>query len=113
MARVTVEDCISQIPNRFELVVLAARRSRRLCRGAEPTLPWENDKPTVMALREIAENTLFPEAFSLKEKTLEEEVFGATEAEEAEAEAEAEDEISEGDATTVATEEASSKEEAY
>lgn len=55
MARVTVEDCIEVINNRFEMVLSAARRSRQLLNGAEPGLEWENDKPTVMALREISE----------------------------------------------------------
>jgi len=54
MARVTVEDCLQKIPNRFELVMVATRRARQLATGAEPLVPWENDKPTVVALREIA-----------------------------------------------------------
>ena len=56
MARVTVEDCLGAVENRFELVLLAAKRARQLATGnKEPFLPWDNDKPTVMALREIAE----------------------------------------------------------
>lgn len=55
MARVTVEDCLDHVDNRFDLVLLAAKRARQLVNGVEPMLPWENDKPTVMALREIAE----------------------------------------------------------
>jgi len=58
MARVTVEDCLSQVENRFELVIVSAKRARQLSNGAEPTLAWENDKPTVMALRELAESTI-------------------------------------------------------
>lgn len=58
MARVTVEDCLSQVENRFELVILSAKRARQVASGAEPTLDWENDKPTVMALRELAANTI-------------------------------------------------------
>ena len=55
MARVTVEDCVKQIPNRFELVLEATKRARKLTNGsAQPCLEWENDKPTVLALREIA-----------------------------------------------------------
>jgi len=55
MARVTVEDCLDNLDNRFELVLVAAKRARQLATGGkEPALPWENDKPTVMALREIA-----------------------------------------------------------
>lgn len=57
MARVTVEDClIGEVENRFDLVLVAAKRARQLAKGfAEPMLPWDNDKPTVVALREIAE----------------------------------------------------------
>ncbi|QLH41495.1 MAG: DNA-directed RNA polymerase subunit omega [Coxiellaceae bacterium] len=55
MARITVEDCLKNIENRFELVMVASKRARQLELGAaEPTVPWENDKPTVVALREIA-----------------------------------------------------------
>ncbi|MGC9269281.1 DNA-directed RNA polymerase subunit omega [Acidiphilium sp.] len=55
MARVTVEDCIEQIPNRFELVLLAAQRARNLARGAAITIDRDNDKNPVVALREIAD----------------------------------------------------------
>ncbi len=55
MARITVEDCTDNIPNMFQLVLVAAKRARQLANGAEPMVPWENDKPTVVALREIAE----------------------------------------------------------
>ncbi|CAN8139551.1 DNA-directed RNA polymerase subunit omega [Thiomicrorhabdus sp. 6S2-11] len=58
MARVTVEDCLTQVENRFELVILSAKRARQLAHGAEATLEWDNDKPTVMALRELAEDTI-------------------------------------------------------
>ncbi|MBF0124951.1 MAG: DNA-directed RNA polymerase subunit omega [Magnetococcales bacterium] len=58
MARVTVDDCIDVVPNRFELVVLAARRTRQLSQGEKETVPLERDKPTVVALREIAEKTI-------------------------------------------------------
>jgi DNA-directed RNA polymerase subunit omega len=54
MARITVEDCLQNIDNLFQLVLVAAKRARRLANGAEPTVDWENDKPTVVALREIA-----------------------------------------------------------
>lgn len=55
MARVTVEDCLDHVDNRFELVMLSTKRARQLATGGkEPKLAWENDKPTVMALREIA-----------------------------------------------------------
>lgn len=55
MARVTVEDCLGSVENRFELVLLASKRARQIANGKEPMVPWENDKPTVVALREIAE----------------------------------------------------------
>ncbi len=58
MARITVEDCLSQVDNRFELVLIAARRARELALGKEALVPWENDKPTVVALRELAEGKL-------------------------------------------------------
>ncbi len=54
MARVTVEDCLDHVDNRFDLVLLATKRARQLVNGVQPLLDWENDKPTVMALREIA-----------------------------------------------------------
>lgn len=54
MARVTVEDCLENVENRFQLVLVAARRARQLQTGAEPCVEKENDKPTVLALREIA-----------------------------------------------------------
>ncbi len=56
MARITVEDCLDVVNNRFELVVLASKRARQLAKGAEPTLDnsEHEDKPTVLALREIA-----------------------------------------------------------
>jgi DNA-directed RNA polymerase subunit omega len=55
MARVTVEDCLKNVKNRFELVILAARRARQLMRGKDAKVEWDNDKATVVALREIAE----------------------------------------------------------
>lgn len=58
MARVTVEDCVEKVPNRFELVMLAAQRSRDISAGAEITLDRDNDKNPVVALREIAEETI-------------------------------------------------------
>jgi DNA-directed RNA polymerase subunit omega len=61
MARVTVEDCLQNVDNLFELVLLAAQRARRLANGAEATVPLENDKPTVVALREIAVGNVTPE----------------------------------------------------
>lgn len=58
MARVTVEDCIDQVPNRFDLVVTAAQRARMIANGADTLVDEESDKPTVIALREIAEGVV-------------------------------------------------------
>jgi DNA-directed RNA polymerase subunit omega len=55
VARITVEDCAEKIPNMFQLVLVAAKRARQLANGAQPMVDWENDKPTVVALREVAE----------------------------------------------------------
>jgi DNA-directed RNA polymerase subunit omega len=56
MARLTVEDCLENVVNRYDLVLLASKRARQIAMGADPLVPAENDKPTVIALREIAEN---------------------------------------------------------
>jgi DNA-directed RNA polymerase subunit omega len=61
MARVTVEDCLQNVDNLFQLVLLASQRARRLANGAEATVPVDNDKPTVLALREIAAGNITPE----------------------------------------------------
>ena len=61
MARITVEDCIDKFPSRFELVLVASNRARRLHSGDNPTVEIDNDKNTVIALREIAEETLTTE----------------------------------------------------
>jgi DNA-directed RNA polymerase subunit omega len=61
MARVTVEDCVQKVPNRFELVMVAAQRSREISSGAEPRLDRDNDKNPVVALREIADEKASPE----------------------------------------------------
>ncbi len=60
MARITVEDCLENIENIFEMVLVAAKRARRVAHGAEPMVELENDKPTVIALREIAEGHVTP-----------------------------------------------------
>jgi DNA-directed RNA polymerase subunit omega len=60
MARVTVEDCVDKIPNRFDLVLMAAQRARQISGGAELTLDRDRDKNPVVALREIAEETIIP-----------------------------------------------------
>ena len=61
MARITVEDCLDNVENLFDLVIVASKRARKLANGAEPLVEWENDKPTVVALREIAEGLITPE----------------------------------------------------
>lgn len=61
MARVTVEDCLENVDNRFELVMLATKRARDIAvHGESPLVDWENDKPTVVALREIADGFVGP-----------------------------------------------------
>jgi DNA-directed RNA polymerase subunit omega len=64
MARITVEDCLEHVDNRFDLVLLASKRARQLANGVEPMLPWQNDKPTVMALREIGDGLVKPETLA-------------------------------------------------
>ena len=58
MARVTVEDCLEMVENRFQLVLVATKRARQLANGVVPLVDWENDKPTIVALREIAEGLI-------------------------------------------------------
>ena len=70
MARITVEDCIDKFPSRFELVLVASNRARKLHSGENPTVEIDNDKNTVIALREIAEETLTTE--KLKNDLIEE-----------------------------------------
>ncbi|MGY6409444.1 MAG: DNA-directed RNA polymerase subunit omega [Alkalilacustris sp.] len=69
MARVTVEDCVDKVPNRFELVMLAAHRAREIATGSPLTIDRDNDKNPVVALREIAEET--QSAASLRERLIE------------------------------------------
>lgn len=69
MARVTVEDCVDKVPNRFELVMLAAHRAREISAGAQLTVDRDNDKNPVVSLREIAEET--QSADSLRERMIE------------------------------------------
>ena len=72
MARITVEDCLEHVENRFELVMLASRRARHMRRyGAEPLLPEENDKQTVIALREIAAGLISHEMLDEQETSTE------------------------------------------
>lgn len=70
MARITVEDCLDHVDNRFELVMVSSKRARQLALGTkEALLPWENDKPTVMALREIEEGLIDASILDEKEDT--------------------------------------------
>ena len=69
MARVTVEDCLNNVDNRFELVMLASKRARQIAvQGAEPLVNEENDKATVIALREIADDLVTPESMAAQEE---------------------------------------------
>lgn len=61
MARLTVEDCLPHVDNRFHLVLVASKRARQIAMGAEPMVSIDNDKPTVLALREIAAGKVGPE----------------------------------------------------
>ena len=80
MARVSVEDCLDNVDNRFELVMLATKRSRQLATGGkEPKVPWDNDKPTVVALREIAEGLVDDEVVRQEDIVEEEPLFAAFE----------------------------------
>jgi DNA-directed RNA polymerase subunit omega len=72
MARITVEDCLDNVANRFELVLVAAKRARQLANGAATTLAWENDKPTVLALREIADGLVGPSILDVVEEPVDE-----------------------------------------
>ena len=62
MARITIEDCMHSVENRFELVLLSSKRARQIANGSEPLVPPQGDKPTVIALREIAERLIDNEA---------------------------------------------------
>ena len=69
MARLTVEDCLDNVENRFDLVLVASQRARQLAMGAQALVPEDNDKPTVIALREIAENLINREVLDAAEKS--------------------------------------------
>ncbi len=73
MARITVEDCLEQVENRFHLVRVASKRARQIMNGKEPTLQWDNDKATVLALREIAAGNITEEMLEEKPVITEEE----------------------------------------
>lgn len=71
MARITVEDCLQNIDNRFELVLTATKRARQIGHGADPLVEEENDKPTVIALREIADGLIDPERVDVLQAEIE------------------------------------------
>ena len=71
MARITVEDCLENIDNRFELVLTATKRARQIANGADPLVEEENDKPTVLALREIAEGHIDTERVDVLQAEIE------------------------------------------
>jgi len=84
MARITVEDCLDRVDNRFDLVLLACKRARQLTRGVDPLVPWENDKATVVALREVADGLVTYETVQEpeeKEVSIDEELAAALRAE--------------------------------
>lgn len=78
MARVTVEDCLDKVDNRFELVLVSTKRARQLANGKEALVEWENDKPTVVALRELAEGLIDPRDLDEPEAA-EEDLLGGVE----------------------------------
>ncbi|HNP62382.1 MAG TPA: DNA-directed RNA polymerase subunit omega [Woeseiaceae bacterium] len=77
MARITVEDCLDNIENIFEMVLVAAKRARRVAHGADPLVELENDKPTVIALREIAEGLVSPSILEEIEEPVTEDLLQA------------------------------------
>ena len=91
MARITVEDCLENVENRFQLVLVAATRTRQLACGADPLVSEDRDKPTVIALREIAEGLVTSNILEEEEIDLEKELFGENEEIQTEAETETKD----------------------
>jgi DNA-directed RNA polymerase subunit omega len=75
MARITVEDCLENIDNIFEMVLVAAKRARRIAHGSDPMVELENDKPTVLALREIADGLVTPKILEEIEQPMTEELL--------------------------------------
>ncbi len=71
MARITVEDCLKNIDNRFEMVLTATKRARQIANGADPLVEEQNDKPTVIALREIASGLVDPERVNMMQAEIE------------------------------------------
>ena len=83
MARITVEECLDNVGNRFELVLTATRRARQIAHGADSLVPEQNDKPTVIALREIAAGLIDPERVDMIQAQIEAaEVFDVVDPEE-------------------------------
>ena len=86
MARITVEDCLDKIDNRFDMTLIAAERARQIAMGAEPLVPFDNDKPTVIALREISEGVMSREILEqINEATRAADLMAASEATETKA----------------------------
>ncbi len=77
MARITVEDSLKNSDNMFEMVLLASKRARQIANGSEPMVPRNNDKPTVIALREIADGLITQEIMEAREKAVQDEKLAA------------------------------------
>jgi len=92
MARITVEDSLKNVDNMFEMVLLASKRARQIANGSEPMVARNNDKPTVIALREIAEGLITQEIMEAREKAVQDEKLAA-EFEQLEAQAATETEL--------------------
>ncbi|MDH5408410.1 MAG: DNA-directed RNA polymerase subunit omega [Gammaproteobacteria bacterium] len=90
MARVTVEDCLDNVDNRFQLVLVSSKRARQIAMGKTPMVEWENDKATVVALREIAEGFITNSILNEKEE-VEEDIEVTAEDKQLAAEAEADE----------------------
>lgn len=110
MARITVEDCLDKIDNRFDMTLIAAERARQIAMGAEPLVPFDSDKPTVIALREISEGLMNREVLDEIEAAAKAADLAA--AAEAEARRAAERKEAEGVAEEASPAEASTSEEA-
>ncbi len=107
MARVTVEDCTDRVGNLFDLVLIAAKRARQLAHGREPGVPPEGDKPTVLALREVAEGMVDRSILEESDEPSEREIFTLPDVDEIEVDLsvedeDEEDEFAEGEANSTA-----------
>jgi len=94
MARVTVEDCLEHVENRFQLVLVASKRARQIADGAEPLVEPDNDKPTVIALREIAEQLVTADILDARQEDAA--IMAAAEAKFSGINEQAEDELTDG-----------------